>query len=93
MTGPITISATLRNPDGQEFVLSGVVTVEPKPLPAPIVLAVDPSTVAFKGGTVVTFTGQHFQQGMAIVFGDRPADNVVVSEDGTVATCTSPSFE
>lgn len=95
MAEPFMVSGTFRNPDGQEFVITAAFTVEPVPVPvpAPIITSLTPSVVSFAGGTEVTGEGQYLQQGMVVLLGDRAASNVVVSEDGTKVTFTSPSFE
>lgn len=93
MTGPVTIDITITNADGQVATATAVFTFTPPVVPAPIIASVSPASGDVAGGTVVTITGQNFQAGATVDFGGRPATDVVVNEDGTTITCTSPSFE
>lgn len=81
------LDVVVTNPDGQSGTLAGGYTVT---FPAPAVVSVSPSSGPATGGTSVTVTGSNFQSGATVLFGSKPATNVVVVS-ATEITCVTPS--
>lgn len=58
--------------------------------PEPVVASITPSSGSTFGGTLVTITGEHFQDGATVLFGEASATQVAVL-DSTQITCATPS--
>jgi MYXO-CTERM domain-containing protein len=74
----VTVSEGLAHMDGA-----------PLPVPPPTLAAVVPTSGPIDGGTEVTLTGSHFEEGATVTFGDVPA--TVVGTDLGSISATSPA--
>jgi uncharacterized repeat protein (TIGR02543 family) len=67
-----------------------IVAAAIKPVPAPTVSSLSPTSGTTAGGTPVTITGTNLTGATAVSFGGTPATSVV-AVDATTVTCTSPA--
>ena len=58
---------------------------------APTVSSVAPNSGSTAGGTAVTITGTNFADGATVMFGSMAATNVVVGNNNTTITATTPA--
>ena len=84
---PFQVDIVVTNPDGQKATLSAAFEFQP----SPVISAVSPASGPAAGGTVLTITGANFAQGATVLIGDKPAENVVVSEDGSSIQAVTPA--
>ncbi len=78
---------TVTNPDEQSETLSGGFTYIQS---APVITQIDPIRGPVIGGTVITITGENFQDGATVRIGESDASAVTV-DDATQITATTPA--
>lgn len=76
---------TVINDQGQKGTAGPVEVLFP-----PNVSSVSPMIFPAEGGVLTTITGTDL--GRTVLFGEKPATDVQLSEDRTSLTCVSPSF-
>ena len=78
---------TVTNPDEQSVTLSGGFTYIQ---PAPVITQIDPTSGPIIGGTVITITGENFQDGGTVRVGENEASDVTV-DSSTQIIATTPT--
>lgn len=80
------VDVVVTGPDGQTATLAAAYTY----IDAPVVTSIDPTSGPYTGGTAVTITGLHFEDGGSVLIGDLPPTDVVFVNDTTI-TATTPA--
>jgi hypothetical protein len=101
--GPLTTTPTINTPTNTPTTgLTNAPTNTPTPTPsitptptntpvgvAPVILAVEPAFGTTRGGTKVTISGNRFQLGARVFFGDAPASSVNFSSGQELVAVTA----
>ncbi|MCZ6676332.1 MAG: IPT/TIG domain-containing protein [Candidatus Poribacteria bacterium] len=83
------VDVVVTNPDGQTVTLAGGFTYTSLP---PVVEGIAPTSGPVTGGTAVTITGDNFQDGATVRFGENDATDVTFVSDSEL-TATAPAGE
>ena len=87
-TGGVTVEVMVTTPVDSSP--TAEYTYDPKPIPAPVIDAISPSTGSTSGGTTLVLNGEHFTDATSVRFAGAAAPNVVVDSDSQI-TVTTPS--
>ncbi|MDC3956488.1 IPT/TIG domain-containing protein [Polyangium jinanense] len=82
--GPQVVSLVATGPDGQKATQDYTIEVEP----AVAIIGMQPAAGSAAGGELVTISGYGFVGAVGVLFGNVPAADVMVLDDGTLSVTT-----